>query len=111
MTSSVWPEGEISVDGTAIKIGSLAYQIGHLLGRPGLDATGFVGTFDVHLKFARDDSIKPDSPRGEPDKAATDPSGFPSVFTALRKIGLTVKSGEGLIEVFVIDSVQRPTPS
>jgi uncharacterized protein (TIGR03435 family) len=111
VTSSVTPEGAMAIDGVAARIGPLAHLIGRLLGRPGLDATGFGGTFDIHLRFAQDDSIRIDSRQGEQQGAATDPSGFPSLFTELRRVGLTVKAGEGPIEVFVIDGVRRPTPN
>ena len=80
-----------------------------LLGRPVIDNTRFAGTVDVHLKFARDSSLALGSPRpGEPPPSG-DPSALPNVFTAIRSLGLNIESGKGPIEVFVIDSAQKPS--
>ena len=80
----------------------------NLLGRPVIDETGFTGTFDVHLKVARDSiPAMSGSPGGL--APANEPSGLPDIFTAIRSLGINVEAGKALIDVFVIDSVRRPS--
>jgi uncharacterized protein (TIGR03435 family) len=37
------------------------------------------------------------------------PSGLPSIFAALKKVGLRLTSGHGAVEVLVIDQLEIPT--
>lgn len=82
----------------------------HILGRPVLDTmldtTRLKGPFDFHLKFVWDRS------HGIPDEsgsAAADLSGSTDIAGAIRRLGLKIESGKGPVEVFVIDSVQKPS--
>jgi uncharacterized protein (TIGR03435 family) len=75
---------------------------GHLTvnGRPVIDKTGLAGTFDVHLRWARD----PDTP-----DAPADP-GAPSIFDAVQEqLGLKLEPGRGPVEYRVVDHVERPS--
>jgi uncharacterized protein (TIGR03435 family) len=87
---------------------SLASHLAALLGRPVVDNTGFTAIFDIHLKFARDSSL---AFGGLPDQAgqSADTSDHPNIFTAIRSLGLNITPGKGPVDVFVIDSVQKPT--
>ncbi len=40
---------------------------------------------------------------------ATDPVGYPNIFTAIRSLGLNIDSGKGPVDVFVIDNVRQPS--
>jgi uncharacterized protein (TIGR03435 family) len=67
--------------------------------RPIIDRTGLDGTFDVNLRWT-------------PDAAGptADGANFGSIFTAIQEqLGLKLESQKALIEVTVIDSVERPT--
>ena len=75
-----------------------------LSGRPVIDKTGIAGLFDFHLVFARDES----APGGGADTVAPDPGG-PSIFAALKDLGLKLEAGKGAREFLVIDSVERPS--
>jgi len=70
------------------------------------DGTELTGLFDFELKWT------PDTPPQQPPDAppSTIESNGPSIFTALRELGLTLESARGPVDVVVIDSVQRPTP-
>ena len=70
-------------------------------GHPVIDKTGVVGTFDVHLEFA---DAQPDS------EASIDPS-VPSIFAALDQLGLKLEPAKGMVDVLVIDHIERPTPN
>jgi uncharacterized protein (TIGR03435 family) len=64
-----------------------------------VDKTGFMGKFDVDLKW-------------NPDEAAATPTAdtTPSIFTALEEqLGLKLESSKGPVEVLVIDSVSKPS--
>jgi uncharacterized protein (TIGR03435 family) len=65
------------------------------------DKTGLRGQFDFALRWA------PDSVQRAAD--APPPSDAPSIFTALKEqLGLKVRSGRVLADVYSIDAVQRP---
>ena len=86
---------------------SLASHLAALLGRPVVDNTGFTSIFDIHLKFARDSSLAFGGRPDEPGQSA-DPSGRPNIFTAIRSLGINITPGKGPVDVFIVDSVQRP---
>jgi uncharacterized protein (TIGR03435 family) len=75
-----------------------------------IDRTGFTGTFDIRLEFARDQALSaaPGGPSAPPE-LATDVS-KPSIFTALQEqLGLKLESGKGPVEILVIDHVEKPS--
>jgi len=74
----------------------LATMLASSAGRPVVDKTGISGSYDVDIRFARDND--------------TD-SQLPSLFTALQEqLGLKLESQKVPVEMLVIDSVNR-TPS
>jgi bla regulator protein blaR1 len=75
---------------------SMLRQTPEVGGRAIVDKTGFKGNFDVNLKWAGFGS-------------GNDVDG-PSFFTALEEqLGLKLKATKGMVEVLVIDSIERPT--
>ena len=98
----------MGIEGIGVPMSSLVSRLSGLLGRPVVDNTAFTAIFDIHLKFARDSSLaiggRPDQPGESPD-----PNGLPNIFTAIRSLGLNITPGKGPVDVFVIDSVQKPT--
>jgi uncharacterized protein (TIGR03435 family) len=78
-----------------------------------IDRTGIAGEFDLHLELSFAD-LSPNQGggagpvTGDPAAllSASEPRG--SVFTAIRKLGLTLRSGKMTIESIVIDRVARP---
>jgi bla regulator protein blaR1 len=75
---------------------SMLRQTPEVGGRAIVDKTGFKSNFDVNLKWAGFGS-------------GSDVDG-PSFFTALEEqLGLKLKATKGMVEVLVIDSIERPT--
>jgi uncharacterized protein (TIGR03435 family) len=71
------------------------------VGRPVIDRTGFDGVFEFELSWL---------PVGAISAVALANDG-PSLFTALQEqLGLKLESSRGPVDVWVIDSVERPTP-
>lgn len=98
----------LGMEGRGVPMASLVSHLTALLGRPVIDNTGFTGIFDLHLKFARDSSL---AFGGLPDRGGqpAETGGWPNIFTAIRNVGLNITPDKGPVDVFVIDSVQKPT--
>jgi uncharacterized protein (TIGR03435 family) len=100
--------------GQAASIKTLVDELSREVGRPVLDKTGLTGKYDFTFKFARDD-LRLQGPHGgtasdQPAPAVSDPSGGPTLFTALQQyLGLKLESGKGPVEIIVIDHVERPS--
>ena len=80
--------------------------------RPVIDRTGIQGVFDFHIDFAPDDTSPFFQSRLQalPDTGASDPSGGPSIFTALREqLGLKLDPVQAPREFLMIDSIERPS--
>ena len=76
-------------------IRQLAQYLENFAGGRVEDRTGLTGEYDLTLMWSRSSN---DVER-------------PSIFTAIREqLGLKLERTRGLVDVLVIDSVQRPTP-
>lgn len=64
-------------------------------------ASGETRDADIHLSFS--------DPNLTASAGEADPSGFPSLSSAMKKVGLTLKAGRGPVNVVVINSVERPS--
>jgi uncharacterized protein (TIGR03435 family) len=78
-----------------VTMGLLAAQLaGRVLGRAVLDRTGIAGEFDVDLQWTPDESPDPG----------------PSIFIALQEqLGLKLETQKGVVDVLVVDHVERPS--
>ena len=85
--------GEIfSLDSRGETMADFADDLSNLASdRVVVDETGVTGLFNIHLEFAKGDS-----------------GAGPSLFTALRELGLQVTAARRPVEVLVIDHVERP---
>jgi len=110
------PSG-LQLSGTQIRTDQLAQRLTDIVGQHVIDKTGSTGTLNVYLKFAHDDMIhgvppQVTGPGNSAEVEASDPSGLPSIFTALQnQLGLKLDSAKGLIDVLVIDAVEKSTAS
>ena len=73
-----------------------------------VDRTGLTGNWEFELEF------QPEVPPGQLPPGATPPPidpDAPSFFTAIQEqLGLKLDATKGPVEVWVIDSAERPTP-
>jgi len=99
--NQVLPGGGIKLTVRGITMADLARALGAFLDRPVVDRTGSRQQFDVDLSFMRNDL-----PVSDP---SPEPSDLPSLFTALKKAGLSVTSGKDAVDVLVIDQLERPS--
>jgi uncharacterized protein (TIGR03435 family) len=82
----------------------LAWWLGRMQNRPGVDQTGLPGFFDFTLEFVPDNLVDRKGPNGEPSPSFDGPS----IYTALREqLGLKLESTKAPVEVMVIDHVER----
>jgi uncharacterized protein (TIGR03435 family) len=105
----------VMMTGMAVPIADLVNLLQGQAGRLVVDKTGMKELFDIKLSFSKESSRQPvaDVAQNSPsqaggDRAMTD-SNLPDLFTAIREqLGLTLESTKGMLNVLVIDSVQRP---
>lgn len=74
------------------------------LGRPVVDGTGLTGQYDFKLQWVPDES----QPNSGGEVAPPDATG-PSIFAAIRELGLKLEAIKGPVEVLVVDSVEKPS--
>ncbi len=94
--------------GSGVPMARMALALSRIVGRPVVDKTGLMGTFDVTLRWTPDET-QAFLASAQPAAAPPDTSG-PSIFTALQEqLGLRLESQKGPVEVLVIDSAQLPS--
>ncbi len=87
-----------------VQMGSFAGTLAAMMRQMIVDETGLTGWFDLDLRMSPEGF--PGAPIN-PNPAADAP---PSVFTAVQEqLGLKLQPRRGPVEMFVIDSVERPT--
>jgi uncharacterized protein (TIGR03435 family) len=92
------------LQGSAIPSSTLASILSQQLQHTVVDQTGLTGKYDIKLKWESDHA------RPGPGDAASDPSGLPSLFTALQEqLGLKLESTKGPVQTLVIDHIERPS--
>jgi bla regulator protein BlaR1 len=93
----------------------LARALGVDMDRIVINKTGVTGQFDFHMEFAPDESTPFLNGRGRggdrgapPPATPSDPSGGPSIFTAIQEqLGLKLESAKGPREFLIIDRVEK----
>jgi uncharacterized protein (TIGR03435 family) len=87
----------------------LVNQLTSTLGRQVDDRTGLTGLYDFELQYSmRQASLTTATPAGATTPTAPIDDG-PTIFDAVRELGLMLDSVRGPVEHLVIDSVERPT--
>lgn len=86
-------------DGTGVGIHSLASQLANVLERPVNDKTGLTGSYDIKLRFRKDQSGTDNG----------DEADRPPLLTAVQEqLGLKLVPDKGPVETLVIDAAQPP---
>jgi uncharacterized protein (TIGR03435 family) len=94
---------------------NLAGALMGVLDRPVIDRTGISGHYDVALNWTVDDFQASRLPAelpapGDSKEFSTLTTDFPDLFTALQEqLGLKLESAKGLVDVMVIDRIERPS--
>jgi uncharacterized protein (TIGR03435 family) len=92
----MWLRDRDEIDSVSMSLGSLPSLLSRELDRPVIDKTGLTGNYDFTLKFT-------------PAVGAASDSEAPSIFTALQEqLGLKLEPAKDVLNVLVIDSVEKP---
>jgi uncharacterized protein (TIGR03435 family) len=96
----VRPAGAGRIHLVGIPMGQLAPLVSLVVGRPVVDKTGIAGLYDIELTFSPGAAIGSD---------LTNPDA-PSLFTAIEEqLGLKLDAEREMVEVVVIETIDRPT--
>ena len=89
---------------------TLAWNLSGELDRAVLDRTGLTGDFDLTMEYTPELVRPGPNSQTAADAPLPDPSGPPSIFTALQQqLGLKLVPQTGPVDVLVIDHVERPS--
>ena len=90
-----------TINAGGMTMARLAQQISGIVGRVVRDETKLAGTYDLQLSFAPERALPPGAPPADPN--------LPSIFAALQEqLGLKLDTRRGLVDVLVIDRIDRP---
>lgn len=97
--------------GGKVPMAEFVRRLIEVLGRTVIDRTGFSGVFDINLEFRRDETTDFARRAGmvAPAEALPAATSGPSIFSAVRQLGLRLESAKAPVEVLVIDHVERPS--
>ena len=83
----------------------------NILDKPVVDQTGLTGRYDFQLRFTPD-AIQLANFGGLGRANAADPNPPPDIFTAFeQQLGLKLQATKAVVDVMVIDRVERPSPN
>lgn len=103
--------GRLTAQGVDMK--SLADDLSNFLGRVVVDKTGLARSYDVKLEWQPDENqVAMFQTMGVPEGfgAPSPDAHLPSIFAALQEqLGLKLESQKGPVEIFTIESVERPS--
>lgn len=98
-----------SLKASGIPVANMIPMLSRTLGRTVVDKTELTGKYDITLEFTPDESLALQPPPDAPKPPPSDSAG-PSLFTALQEqLGLKLESQKGPVEMFVIDSAEKPS--
>lgn len=89
---------------------ALVSQISGMVNRRVVDRTGLTGLYDFELEFSMRGQMPLTTQSAAGNTTTTAPiDDGPTIFDAVRELGLKLESEKGPVEHLVIDSVERPT--
>jgi uncharacterized protein (TIGR03435 family) len=96
----ILPRGGAGLQGGQVRMPMLASRLTDLLGRTVVDKTGYAAPFDVDIEFGFHD------PRSGPPPATE--TGLPLPGVLNKRLGLKLTPAKAMLDVHVIDSIERP---
>ena len=91
-----------------LSMAQLSADLTNILGHTVIDRTGLTGTFDLDVVFTPDDSLA--GMRTSLDQPLPEDARGGSLMSALQQTaGLNLQAGKTLVQVLVIDDMERPT--
>jgi uncharacterized protein (TIGR03435 family) len=100
--------GRGEMEGVGIRVSSLVQLLAQQVGRQVIDNTNLNDVYDIQLEWAYQPTNRTADLPETPEANSSTPDG-PSIFTALQdQLGLRLESARAPVEVFVIDSVEKP---
>jgi len=106
ISMNLFPTARIS--GNKFTMAMLAVRLSGVVDRIVVDRA-LSGVFDMNFTFA---PLPPPGAQVPPGAGASDPSGPPSIFTALQEqLGLKLEPQTGPVDMLVIDHVEEPSPN
>ena len=82
----------------------------NILDKPVVDQTGLTGRYDFQLRFTPDPTQLANFGGLEPNSAELDLP--PDIFTAFeQQLGLKLQATKAVVDVMVIDRIERPSPN
>lgn len=97
----------VRMKATSAPIEYFAFRLGLLMDRPVIDMTGLRGDYDFTLEFTREPPLGLPA-GGKINGEELDTSG-PTVFAAVKQLGLELRPQKGEAEVIVIDHAEKPS--
>ena len=104
--------GVISLFGRNTGLNGVANGLqSNILDKPVVDQTGLTGRYDFQLRFTPD-AIQLANFGGLGPANAADPNPPPDIFTAFeQQLGLKLQATKAVVDVMVIDRIERPSPN
>jgi len=105
------------VTGQAVPLDQLLRYLSFQFHSTVINKTGLTGRYDIHLKWAPDETSgpmfkSPDGAQPGSDNSAPPAPTGPSIFTALQEqLGLKIESQKQPADVIVIDHIETPSPN
>jgi uncharacterized protein (TIGR03435 family) len=101
--------GRMMIVANSVPMSALADALASYGDRPVQDSTGLTGKYDFSIGFASPGGIPPLplGPAGECMMCKPDEEPPPSLFAALKELGLKLESGTGPVDLIVIDRVEK----
>jgi uncharacterized protein (TIGR03435 family) len=94
--------------GRRVTTDAIAAILSRQLDHEVINRTGLSGEYDIQLNFTPDSG--PCRVGADSQSVSTDPSGLPSIQTAVQEqLGLKLESAKGPVELLIVDRVERPS--
>jgi uncharacterized protein (TIGR03435 family) len=96
---------QTKMQGTNARMDFLAFRLAEELDRPVIDRTGLKGTYDFEVNYTRE--LPRNFPEGGKLNGEEPDTSGPTLFAALKQIGLELKAEKGPVDVIVIDRAEN----